>query len=149
VEDHGIRTVVTLRPEDDDRARREARALRALGVPLVRLPLAGECPPSDAQARVFLEVVSDPARRPVLVHCRHGLVRAAGIEALYRRAVLGEQAEQALRRASRFGRDLAREAPRIARFVRDYPPSPPTSPPPTGSPALPDRRGRQETVRPP
>jgi uncharacterized protein (TIGR01244 family) len=122
VDRYGIRTVVNLRTKQDDRDRAEAETLAAIGVALVHVPVAPRRPPSDEQVRDLLALFDDRARRPVLVHCSHGNVRAAGIEALFRREYLGETAEAALAAASRFGWELRENAPRIARFIEEYRP---------------------------
>jgi len=125
VAEHGIRTVVNLRPDRDEAHREEAETLGSLGVALVEIPLDAASPPSPEQVRTLLGVIDDPARRPILAHCRHGSIRVGGIEALYRREYLGESAEEALTHASRFGHHLAEDAPRIAQFIRAYVPRTP------------------------
>jgi uncharacterized protein (TIGR01244 family) len=130
---YGIKTVVNLRDERDDLYREEVQALREAGVALVDVPLRPREAPSEAQVEALLALLDDPARQPVLVHCRQGALRAASVEGLYRREYLGEPPERAIAAASRFGRDLADAAPEIARFLREYvprreraaPPAPP------------------------
>jgi uncharacterized protein (TIGR01244 family) len=119
---YGIRTVVNLRDERDDLWREEVEALREAGVSLVEVPLRPRAAPDAAQVDVLLALLDDPARRPLLVHCRQGAVRAASVEGLYRREYLGESPRDAIERASRFGRDLEEDAPEIARFLREYVP---------------------------
>lgn len=45
----------------------------------------------------FLQIVTDPKRTPVLVHCQHGADRTGAMCALYRVAVQGWTKEEALR----------------------------------------------------
>jgi protein tyrosine/serine phosphatase len=85
----GLRTVVSfrgLRDRDDpdawEAAEREVCAARA--VELVTIPCNHKNPPTPAQARQFLDLCADGARRPVLVHCRLGQQRTLLFCALYR-----------------------------------------------------------------
>ncbi|MBN2210712.1 MAG: dual specificity protein phosphatase family protein, partial [Sedimentisphaerales bacterium] len=45
----------------------------------------------------FLEIVSDPERQPVLVHCQHGADRTGTMCAMYRIVIEGWPKEEALR----------------------------------------------------
>ena len=45
----------------------------------------------------FLRVVTDPARRPVFVHCVHGADRTGLMAAVYRVAVQGWSKDEAIR----------------------------------------------------
>jgi protein tyrosine phosphatase (PTP) superfamily phosphohydrolase (DUF442 family) len=88
----GLRTVIDLRTSTEgqdstnttaqDAIDAEAAALRAAGVRHVHLP-TGQVP-TDETVRRFLEVLDDPASRPALVHCHHGVGRAELFAALYR-----------------------------------------------------------------
>jgi uncharacterized protein (TIGR01244 family) len=119
---YGIRTVVNLRNERDARYREEEAALRDAGIDLVDVPIDPRRAPSAAQVETLLALFDDPARLPVLVHCRQGAIRAASVEGLWRREYLGESPDAAIRASSRFGRDLEGDAPDIAAFLRSYVP---------------------------
>lgn len=86
---HDIRTVVNLRPAEENPAdfAAEQLACRRAGARLVHIPMPGPLP-SDVQFRRFLSVVreSDGA---VLLHCEHGRDRAGVLAASYRIAVQG------------------------------------------------------------
>jgi protein tyrosine phosphatase (PTP) superfamily phosphohydrolase (DUF442 family) len=83
VERYGIRTVVNL--QLPDRELEEERALaRKLGIGFVNLPMPGDGFGEEYQFRKVLELVDDPARCPVLVHCARGTCRTGSTVALYR-----------------------------------------------------------------
>ena len=88
VHKYGIKTVIDFRnpgkEESDsvDAVMMEDKALAAIGVRHVRVP--SDQIPSDDTVKLFLEVMSDPINRPVLMHCHHGEGRAVLFSALYR-----------------------------------------------------------------
>ena len=80
---YGIRTVVNFQLPG-----REMEAERALagklGIGFVNLPMPGDGFGEEAQFRKVLEVIDDPERQPVLVHCARGTCRTGSAVALYR-----------------------------------------------------------------
>ena len=77
----------------------------------------------DTQAiRQFLEIVSDPQRRPVLVHCREGVRRTGMVVAAYQMSILGFTREQAKAAMEQFGHS-ARTVADVKRFIDLYDPS--------------------------
>ena len=54
-------------------------------------------------AVAFLQIVADPNRAPLLVHCQHGADRTGLMSALYRVAVQGWTKEEALREMTEGG----------------------------------------------
>lgn len=93
----GVRTVVDLRGSKVGPA---ATAAAGLDLVVVR---TGARRVSEADVLAFLRVATDPARRPVLVHCASGHDRTGAMVAAYRRVVSGWSAEAALREMRRFG----------------------------------------------
>lgn len=83
VRSYGIRTVVNLQLPGKEMERERALA-RELGVGFVNLPMPGDGFGEEAQFRKILEIVDDPERRPVLVHCARGTCRTGSAVALYR-----------------------------------------------------------------
>jgi protein tyrosine/serine phosphatase len=79
----GVRTIVSLREDDDERARARAAGLDYVELPMSATPFGAKLP-TDAQVSAFLDVVADPARRPVYVHCKHGRDRTGVMVALWR-----------------------------------------------------------------
>jgi protein tyrosine phosphatase (PTP) superfamily phosphohydrolase (DUF442 family) len=117
---HGIRAVIDLRsarPEVEE----EKQALAEVGCKHFHLP-SKQIPRADTVDAV-LALLDDPANRPALVHCNHGVRRAAQFEAICRMEYQrwsNERALSVLRRRSAFlgfGRGS-----RSRRFVQSYVP---------------------------
>jgi protein tyrosine phosphatase (PTP) superfamily phosphohydrolase (DUF442 family) len=53
--------------------------------------------PEENEAVRFLQIVANPRRHPVLVHCQHGADRTGAMVALYRVAVQGWSKEEAVK----------------------------------------------------
>jgi protein tyrosine phosphatase (PTP) superfamily phosphohydrolase (DUF442 family) len=79
----GIRTVVNFQLPGKEMEAERALACK-LGIGFVNLPMPGDGFGEEAQFRKVLEVIDDPARRPVLVHCARGTCRTGSAVALYR-----------------------------------------------------------------
>lgn len=93
----GVRTVVNLRTTPSDR-----RGLARTGIDEVRIP----CLPwnvSTCDLVAFLAVATDPARRPVLVHCAQGRDRTGACVAAYRVVVDGWTVDEALAEMRSYG----------------------------------------------
>lgn len=100
--EQGVRSIVSLRRERDHGAEpgtRAKRGCRQRGFRYLHLPIRDNDPPTDDQARAFLEFVREPAHWPVLVHCEHGMGRAGTMAALARYAIDGWPMSRALREA--------------------------------------------------
>jgi protein tyrosine phosphatase (PTP) superfamily phosphohydrolase (DUF442 family) len=117
---HGIRAVIDLRsarPEVD----REREALSEIGVKHFHLP-SKQVPRAETIDAV-LALLDQPENRPALVHCNHGVRRAAQFEAICRMEYQrwsNERALSVLRRRSAF---LGfRSGSRSRRFVQGYVP---------------------------
>jgi tyrosine-protein phosphatase SIW14 len=99
--DMGVKTIVDLRGKHDD-----AKDAEPLGLSVVRIPMSSFPsidPPTDAEIRSFLDVASDPARRPVFVHCAEGKDRTGVMCALWRIERDGWTPERALEEMRSFG----------------------------------------------
>lgn len=59
--------------------------------------------PERKEAVRFLQIVTNPKRTPVLVHCQHGADRTGAMSALYRIAVQGWTKERAIREMTEGG----------------------------------------------
>ena len=80
---YGIRTVVNFQlPGREMEAERTLAG--KLGIGFVNLPMPGDGFGEEAQFRKVLEVIDDPQRQPVLVHCARGTCRTGSAVALYR-----------------------------------------------------------------
>ncbi len=116
--DLGVRTVVCLRavhPEDP--------AAEALGLRVVALPLRAGLtvdPPDEGTVEEFLAVATDPASRPVFVHCAQGCDRTGALVAIYRMEVHGWNNDEAADEMLAMG--FHRWFDGLLAFVRDYRP---------------------------
>ena len=114
----GIKTVIDFRSNHSTRKQVEAAGL----VP-VEIPLRADfeaVPPTEAEVRRFFEVVLDPARQPVYIHCAFGKDRTGTMAALYRMEVDGWTPEEAIEEMEAFGyHNIYRD---LINFVRSYKP---------------------------
>ncbi len=103
-----LRSVVSLRgSRDADDPDSWEQAERAMcdqhGVLFVTIPCNHKNPPNEQQVAQFLDLCRDPARRPVLVHCRLGQQRTLLFCALYRVHVDGLDPDLAEREMDELG----------------------------------------------
>ncbi len=116
----GIKTVVDFRnelPEVDA----EAEALAAIGVRHAHLA-TGQVPPLEI-VDAFLEIMSDEANHPVLIHCEHGVGRTGVHAAIYRMEFQGWSRERARFEAMLLaGFDSFQKDTGKARFLESYTP---------------------------
>jgi hypothetical protein len=80
---YGIRTVVSFQLPGREMEKERQHACE-LGIGFVNLPMPGDGFGEEAQFRKVLELVDDPKRRPVLVHCARGTCRTGSAVAMYR-----------------------------------------------------------------
>ncbi len=98
----GVKTVISLRHRTT-RMDEEQRVAEQLGMQWINLPMWYFWRPSDVQVDRFLALVTDPAHRPVFVHCRQGRNRAGIMTAIYRVACQGWQPYQAYAEGREYG----------------------------------------------
>ena len=103
-----LRTVVSLRgsrdaDDPDGWEQTERQACQSRGVELVSIPCNHKNPPTREQVDQFLNLCRDPARRPVLVHCRLGQQRTLLFCALYRVYIDGLSSDVAEREMDAVG----------------------------------------------
>ena len=79
----GVKTVLDLR-EPGERSTQEERAVTALGMQYVTVPMGGLTPPTDAQITRILALLEDKTTGPVFVHCRRGADRTGAVIGAYR-----------------------------------------------------------------
>ncbi len=122
IDTHGIRTVVDLTIEGDGEAGRqesESLACREKGVEYVGMPIRGEGVLSSEQLERWLGLLDDPDRRPLLVHCKHGVQRTGMCVAVYQMEYLGYSNRQAIDAAPLFGHELN---PAVRDYIQAYRP---------------------------
>jgi len=93
----GIRTVVNLRAERSDEGGLGGTGLTGVSIPTRQWNL------SEDDLCAFLVVATDPARRPVLVHCAEGRDRTGVCVAAYRMVVEGWTYQDARREMRAYG----------------------------------------------
>jgi len=100
----GIRTVVNLRVEDDERATVEGLGMKYVHIPIA-MPLLTrpfkQIPEADIEG--FLRVLQNPENQPVFVHCRRGADRTGAMVGFYRIALDKWDPEEAYSEARKFG----------------------------------------------
>jgi len=116
--DLGIRTVISFRHFFGSRDEAEAAGLDYVSIPIYAA--VGSSAPSPRQVEQFFDVVLDPARQPVFIHCRHGADRTGIMAALYRIECQGWTKAEAIEEMQAFGyHDIYRD---LIGFVRGYEP---------------------------
>ena len=109
----GVRTVVNLRSFSSDR---DGIAETALAYEHIY----SKAWHIEAKEVVrFLQIVTDPARTPVFVHCKHGSDRTGTMCALYRVAVQGWPKEAAIEEMTRGGFGFHETFDNLPEFIRD------------------------------
>jgi protein tyrosine phosphatase (PTP) superfamily phosphohydrolase (DUF442 family) len=78
--------------------------------------------PERKEAVRFLQIVTDPKRTPVLVHCQHGADRTGTMTALYRIVVQGWSKEDAIREMTRGGFGFHEVWVNLPSWIRDLDP---------------------------
>jgi protein tyrosine phosphatase (PTP) superfamily phosphohydrolase (DUF442 family) len=95
----GYKSVVNLCLENDDDS---ARA-QALGMNSLHIPILDNAAPTEAQAKQFLDYVTNPQNQPAYFHCEAGQGRTGVMAAVYRMAVQGWPPSEAIAEANQHG----------------------------------------------
>jgi protein tyrosine phosphatase (PTP) superfamily phosphohydrolase (DUF442 family) len=93
----GIETIVNLRSFHSDRDK-----IKETGLAYEHIYMKAWHPEEEDAVR-FLQIVTNPKRAPVLVHCQHGADRTGAMCTIYRVAVQGWSKEEALREMTEGG----------------------------------------------
>ncbi len=93
----GIETIVSLRSFHSDRDE-----IGATGLAYEHLYMKPWHPEEKEVVR-FLQIVTNPKRTPVLVHCQHGADRTGTMSAIYRIAIQGWSKDEAIREMTQGG----------------------------------------------
>ncbi|HYC77285.1 MAG TPA: tyrosine-protein phosphatase [Planctomycetota bacterium] len=91
----GVKTIVNFRTMHSERRDAEALGFKVVEIPL-EAGLFGSTAPTADEIAKFLDVVTDPANRPVYFHCAHGKDRTGTMAAIYRMEVQGWTARDAV-----------------------------------------------------
>ncbi len=109
--EHGLRAIVCARggtrhPLRGRWFRSERSYCGRHGIELVHMPFSDKAtPPADVFDR-FVELMRDPSRRPVLVHCEQGFHRTGVLCAAFRIAVQGWPLSKACDEMAQLGYEL-------------------------------------------
>ena len=117
--DMGIRTVLDLRGGRIHKPR-ERNSVESAGMQYVSIRLSGIWEPKDRQIAQALNVLEDPKRWPVFIHCWRGDDRIGMVIACYRIQHDHWTNQQALEEANRLG--LHRFEMLIRRYIRHFDP---------------------------
>ena len=103
--EHGVKVVLDLR---EGGARLEKDIVEELGMRYINIPWEPEGwyygrYDYHKIAAEFLEVMDNPANRPIFVHCQHGRDRAGSMIAVYRMAREGWTFRRALKEMDQYG----------------------------------------------
>jgi tyrosine-protein phosphatase SIW14 len=79
----GVKTILDL-DNDGTAAGVEKAAAAQEGLKWIALPLSGFWAPKTATVNAALQVMADPALRPIYIHCKHGQDRTGLVVGLYR-----------------------------------------------------------------
>ena len=90
----GIKTVVNLREENDEKT-----LVEKLGMTYVHLPSNAWDPIPAAAIQTFFDVINDPSNHPVFVHCERGADRTGAMVGLFRIAFQGWDGKRAYQEA--------------------------------------------------
>lgn len=123
IELYGIRTVVSLIDLASEReaVAEEARIVEARGLRFVELAMEVETPPTPEQLSAWLDLLADEDRHPILVHCKHGVVRTGMLVAVYQIEMGATDNEAVLQALPMFGHDLDEPYRKPMRdFIRGY-----------------------------
>jgi tyrosine-protein phosphatase SIW14 len=114
----GVKTLINL--TSDDAAANEQTMAEQAGMAYVQIPMSTREVPTGAKLAAFLEIVNDPARQPVYVHCVGGRHRTGVMTAVYRMTQDGWTPDQAFKEMKqyKFGADFLH--PEFKEFVYGY-----------------------------
>ena len=116
----GVKTIIDLRREDEHSTAEEAKAVAALGMNYVNVPMKGVVAPTDDQITKILSLLD--SKEPVFVHCKKGMDRTGTVIACYRIAHDRWQREQALGEAKSLGMGAVQVG--LKHYIKVYQPQP-------------------------
>lgn len=94
----GIKTIINLRLENG-----EEGLVEKLGMKYIQIPISAWRSIPDEAIRTFFCVLSDPANRPIFIHCKRGSERTGVMVGFYRIAHQGWDGQRAYEEAQAMG----------------------------------------------
>jgi len=121
----GIRTVVNLCTMDEstylENYRDEQLICQKNGVNIVNIPMPGNTPPTEKQTALWLNLLNNKQRLPILVHCAQGATRTAAMVAVYQIEFLGKDNRKTIAELQTFGHKLNEpKRKKIYDFITNY-----------------------------
>jgi atypical dual specificity phosphatase len=115
---YGIRTVVNLREahedSDEEWLGQELAGVKREGFEYINLPIRNGDLPARDQVNQFLEIVGNPEKQPVLVHCAAGRGRTGFMVAAWRVSRCGWSVSEALEEMEQiYGKSLPETVPEM------------------------------------
>lgn len=98
----GVKTVINFRSHHSHKSEIESAGMHSVEIPL-QADAVGSEPPTEQKLRMFLEIVLDPARQPVFIHCMGGKDRTGTLSAVYRMELDGWSNDEAIEEMQSFG----------------------------------------------
>ena len=114
----GVKTVIDFRSHHSTK-----KLVEAAGMTPIEIPLRADwesVPPNEQEIKTFFDVVLDPARQPVYIHCAFGKDRTGTMAAIYRLEIDGWTADEAIQEMEAFGYHTYYKE--FVRFIRGYKP---------------------------
>lgn len=121
IEEHQIRSIVNLCNPDEmghQRCVDQRAAVEGAGAILHDCTMPNTVDPSDPQVAKLVEILSNPANYPMLVHCQHGVTRTAKVLAMYDILYRNLGADESLDQMPLFGRK--RYSVSVYAFARNF-----------------------------
>jgi tyrosine-protein phosphatase SIW14 len=121
---YDVKTIINLRSDremEEGWYEGERKFAEAKGITLINIPMLPDTPPTEAQIEQFLNVATNSAMLPILVHCQMGVIRTSMLVSVYRIAVMQEANQRVLDELHMFGRTFD-SRPAVREFILNYTP---------------------------
>lgn len=128
IHDLGIKTVISLRPNDSgldlepEEAYCHLQEINFLRISPKRWWANGGAIPAEEGVKAFIKVMDDPANHPVLIHCMRGVHRTGAFCAVYRMEFQGWSNTQAIEELSACGYKELEDEFDILSYLEQYKP---------------------------
>lgn len=113
---HGIKTVLSLRGDRDNR-----ELLKQNGLKGIQIAMSPDKPPTASQQRQFLKLLADTSLHPIFIHCARGRDRTGVMIGSYRVLMQRWTPEEAIKEMRLFGH-TKRDYPALERYIRKLKP---------------------------
>ncbi len=118
MQQHGLKTIVNFK-RNEFYHRKERRTAQKLGIQYYHYPMDPKAEPNEQVLNEILDVISNPANQPVLIHCQSGKDRTGLIAALYKLKYTDVAFEAAYQEMLMYGYNEKRY-PQIVRTLRSW-----------------------------